>query len=113
MIQNELWLNDIDAEMVRADLAKKMGHDGRLRTSARRIAGIALHEYSLTGKSGLSPADDVITMLRRCAVSSIFPSDVRSAAERLQTRVSHEHASPSLDPIGDAMVIVSFVKKHS
>jgi hypothetical protein len=109
-MHNELWLSEIDAELLRAEEAKTIGHEGRLRTCARRIAGIALREYSRTGKTELSPADDFIALLRECAGSHFFPPDIRSAAERLQARVTPEFSSPSRDPIADAMVIVAYVR---
>jgi hypothetical protein len=110
MMPNELWLNDIDTELLRADEARRIGHEGRLRTCARRIAGIALRQYSLMGRSDLAPADDVLAMLRQCSVSPVMPADIRAAADRLQTRVSADFTSPSTDPMGDAMLILSFVK---
>ena len=109
-MHDELWLNEIDAEMLRADEARKIGHEGRLRTSARRMAGMALHEYSRTGKTELSPADDCLGLLGQCAISPVFPREDREAAERLKARVTADFSSQSTDPIADAMAIVLFVK---
>ncbi|HLP14853.1 MAG TPA: hypothetical protein VK470_01270 [Bacteroidota bacterium] len=111
-MHNELWLNEIDIEMRRAQEAREIGHEGRLRVSARRMAAIALREYSRTGRSALSPADDMLGMLRVCAASQVMPKEVREAADRLQTHVTPDFTSPSTDPVADAMVIVSFVRAN-
>jgi len=39
-----------------------------------------------------------------------IPPDVASAAARLEARLGPDFTSPSVDPIGDAMIIVEFVR---
>jgi hypothetical protein len=103
------WLHDIELELRRAEEARTMGHDGRLRTSARRVAGIALSEYT-KATSGARKDDGFLALLAACALDRSVPEVVRAAAQRLAARVGTDFSSPSLDPLGDADVIVSFVR---
>jgi hypothetical protein len=102
------WLLDIENERRRADEARKMHHDARLRTSARRIAGIALAEHHRL-RTGAGGEDSFIVLLNACATDQTVPEPVRAAAQRLMARVGSDFSSPSVDPIGDAETIVTFV----
>ena len=79
---------------------------GRTRTTARRIAGIALQHYYKKS------SDDFVRLLRSASDDHALPDDVRTAIERLITRLDTNFTSPSVDPVSDAMVVVEFVKKH-
>ncbi len=103
------WQSEIENEMFRAADARKYSHEGRLRTSARRIAGIALSEYR-RAVAGIQNQDSFIVLLDECALDPAKPDNVRDAARRLETRVGFDRTSPSTDPIGDAEIIVAFVR---
>jgi len=99
------WLVDIENERLRA---RESSHPARVRTSARRIAGIALSEYRRI-TAGASTEESFITLLAVCAADTAMPDAVRDAARRLGARVSADFSSPSTDPMGDADAIVGFV----
>ena len=100
------WLKDIELESERA---LRSAHPGKRRTAARRIAGIALREM---WKSDLSAqGGSFLDALRRLIASPEIPEDIRTAAARLEARLSPEFVSPSITPLDDAMLIVEYVKK--
>lgn len=95
------WLHSIDVELQRIHPGD---NPGRTRTVARRIAGIALqHHYGLA-------EGDFLAVLKRCMDDGALPEEVRSAAAKLSARLDASFRSPSADPVGDAMTIVSFVR---
>jgi hypothetical protein len=78
---------------------------GRTRTTARRIAGIALqHFYG-------NASDDFLRLIQQGIADENLPVHVRSALGRLGARLDAQFSSPSIDPIGDAMAVVDFVKQ--
>lgn len=97
------WLAQIESEFRRI---QPNDNPGRTRTIARRIAGIALKEYYHAA------ADDFIQLLKQAKDDQTLSDAVRSASDRLSTRLDANFNSPSLDPIGDAKIIVEFVKKR-
>lgn len=103
------WLVEIGIERRRADEAHGARQEGRLRTCARRIAGIALAEYRRQ-TSDAQTGDSFITLLHACALNDAAPEPVRAAAQRLEARIGADFSSPSSDPIGDAEIIVEFVR---
>ncbi len=96
------WLLKIDAELGRIRPGQAAG---KVRTTARRIGGIAMKE--LYG----SASDNFLQQLQTAAADDALPEQVRSAAERLSTRLDENFSSPSVDPVGDAMIIVDHVKQ--
>ncbi len=95
------WLLEIDTELGRIRPGQNAG---RIRTTARRIAGIALKElYS-------SPSDNFLQQLHSAVNDEALPDGIREAAERLAARLDANFSSPSIDPVGDAMLIVAHVK---
>ena len=101
------WTEEIERERRRAE---QTNHPGRLRTIARRIAGLALRQ--LPGRLlRNAPADDYVGMLRGAMDVPEIPAEVRDAASRLQARLSADFTSPSKDPVGDAMIIVRYVEE--
>jgi hypothetical protein len=101
------WQREIEIELRRAGESQ---NPGRLRTAARRIAGIAIQQ--LPRQNAQSPAErDYITALRVFIKSEKLPIQVAAAAARLEARLSVDFTSQSLDPIRDAMLIVEFVRK--
>ena len=101
------WNEDIEIELRRARQAQ---NPGRVRTSARRIAGIAIREFQKL--NAIQPTEqDHVSLLRLFMRMENVPADIRSAAARLEARLAPDFTSLSIDPIGDAMIIVEFVRK--
>lgn len=96
------WLLKIDTELGRIRPGQNAG---KVRTTARRIGGIALKQYYG------SASDNFLQQLQTAANDDALPETVRSAAERLITRLDENFSSPSVDPVGDAMLIVDHVKQ--
>ena len=103
------WLEMVETELGRA---RQTQNPGRVRTVARRIAGIAIQE--LRRQSSESPSGkDYVLLLNWIADKNDVPAEVAGAAQRLGARLSEDFTSPSVDPVGDAMIIVGFVKNSS
>ncbi|HTR80630.1 MAG TPA: hypothetical protein VMM58_03300 [Bacteroidota bacterium] len=102
------WLRQIDAELSRV---RESQNPGRIRTAARRIAGIALFHLNEIEKAPVSA--DYLAAIRAFIQSPKIPDKVRNAATRLEARLSPDFTSPSADPIRDAMLIVEFVEKQA
>ena len=100
------WEREIEIELLRA---KESNNPGRTRTAARRIAGIAIQELQKRDP-GASVPRDYISALRVFAKSENLPESVAAAAARLEARLSTDFISRSIDPVGDAMIIVGFVR---
>ncbi|HTY10462.1 MAG TPA: hypothetical protein VMF88_05270 [Bacteroidota bacterium] len=100
------WNDEIEIELRRARQSK---NPGRLRTSARRAAGIAIREFQKLNAPH-SAEQDYLSALRTFMKLERIPPDVASAAARLEARLGPDFTSPSVDPIGDAMIIVEFVR---
>jgi hypothetical protein len=97
------WLLQIETELSRLQPNQ---HPGRMRTIARRIAGIALKEWYQ------SSGEDFLSLIHQASNDAHLPNDVRASSNRLAARLSSDFTSPSVDPIGDAKSIVEFVKKE-
>lgn len=95
------WLLEIETELKRIQPDQ---NPGRTRTIARRIAGIALKELYR------SSSDDFVKLLTQAKDDASVSDAVRSASDRLAARLDAQFNSPSVDPIGDAMIVVEFVK---
>ncbi len=101
------WEREIEIELHRA---RESQNPGRLRTVARRIAGIAIQQ--LQKRNAQLPVEsDYMTALRMFMESKNIPVELAAAAARLEARLSADFTSQSLDPVGDAMLIVGFVQK--
>ena len=97
------WLHDIETELQRIQPNE---NPGRTRTIARRIAGIALRHFYKNS------SDDFLRTLQSGINDDALPENIRSALERLTTRLDTNFNSPSVDPLNDAMLVVEFVKNH-
>ncbi len=95
------WQHRIDTELSRITPGF---HPGKLRTTARRIAGIALQHYYREADG------DVLRTLRRGEADHNLSGEVREALRRLAARLDENFSSPSIDPLGDAMLVVDFVR---
>jgi hypothetical protein len=97
------WLAQIETELRRIQPGE---NPGRTRTIARRAAGIALKKFY--GNSG----EDYMVFLRQAATDPLLPEEVRRSALRLTARVTADFQSESVDPVGDAMIIVQYVQEN-
>ena len=102
------WLHNIEVELHKAG---QTANPGRIRTIARRVAGIAIQEFEQQHQKAPSRID-YIHSLRGFINLDGVPKNVAAAAERLQAKLSENFISPSVDPIDDAMIIVEFVKRQ-
>ena len=105
------WLEDVHAELQRAKAAERSGNAGKVRTSARRAAGIALAEFQRRFPEK-NYGSDFISQLRGFAADITVNTEARAAAERLQTRISPQFESPSKHPIDDASTIIEFIREQ-
>ncbi len=103
------WQEMIEAELERVQQTQ---NPGRIRTGARRIAGIAIEEFRRQSSQDPS-GEDYVRLLNWIVEKNDVPPEVAGAAQRLGARLSKDFTSPSVDPIGDAMIIVGFVKRSS
>jgi hypothetical protein len=102
------WLEGVQLELRRAAEADRNSNLGKVRTSSRRAVGIAVTELQrrLPEKHY---GRDFIGQVRGIAADESIPEKVRSAAHRLQSRLSTDFESPSRHPIEDAKIIIAFV----
>jgi len=102
------WLEEIEKEFARAAEAERSGNEGKVRTSARRAVGIAVAELQKRFPEKIY-GRDFISQIRSLAQDGSVPPTVRSAADRLQAKLSPAFESPSVNPIGDAQIIIRFI----
>lgn len=100
------WQDDIQNEL---RSGHNLTHPGQKRAAARRIAGMALQELDKNSSRGPSN-ENYLQTLQRAMTEGDLPETVRDAAQRLQARLSADFESPSIDPLGDALIIVEYVK---
>jgi hypothetical protein len=105
------WRDEIELELNRAREAERNGNQGRVRTSARRAAGIAIAEFERRFPEKRY-GSDFMAQLRSLALDPAAPEHVRNAADRLQARLTPTFESPSKRPIDDAEIIVQFIIEH-
>jgi len=105
------WLDEVNAELRRAESAQRSGNPGKVRTSARRAVGIALVELQRRIPEK-NYGRDFISQLRGLAGDESVPEQARLAADRLQARLTPQFESPSKSPIDDARCIISFVTEY-
>ncbi len=102
------WREMVGKELAAAVAAEQSGNAGRARACARRGVGFALEELQRRIPERAYGAD-FISQLRGLAADGSVPEDVRSAANRLQARISPSFESPSTDPVRDAQMILRYV----
>ncbi len=95
------WLLQIETELQRVTPNQ---NPGRTRTTARRVAGIALQQFYN------NPSEDFLRLLQTATNDASLPNEVRTAVERLAARLDANFTSPSVDPVNDAMIVVEYVK---
>lgn len=94
-------------EMQSAAIARREGNEGRARVCARRAAGLAIGWYA--EQHGWNLAEPSAYKRLLWLESQVDVSeDIRQAARRLTTRVTHSHQLPHLeDPLQDAALLIS------
>jgi len=103
--------SDIRRELRWAREALAEGNRGKARTCARRAVGIAATELQRIDNA-FDLGTDFISQIRSIAADNRFPGDIRAAASRLQSRISQEFTSASIDPIHDAEIVLSELMKR-
>ncbi len=99
----------IEKELATARSASGVGNDGKARVCARRACGHAITWY-LTKYPHPRWEADALRQLQHVSQDQSFPSDVRSAAIRLTTKISDQFSYPfSTYPIDDALVIINHI----
>jgi hypothetical protein len=102
----------IESEFKAAESAQDTGNDGRARVCARRAAGLAIRDW-YQRREGPGWTGDAMKQLVRLRSDPAVPARVRQAAERLTTRVDHDHRLPfDDDPVEDARYIVRFTRRR-
>lgn len=100
----ETWLLNIKAEMARI---RSSDPPGRIRTTARRIAGMALQHYYQ------QPESDFLRLLQQAQSDEGIDLDTRNAISRLAARLDEHFQSASVDPLNDANMVVRFVQNRA
>jgi hypothetical protein len=94
-------------ELAAARLAQQAANPGRARVCARRAAGWAIRAW-YQAREGPAWTGDAMKQLQRLAAEPAVPASARAAAERLLTKVDHDHQLPfAEDPIEDAELIIA------
>lgn len=101
------WREQVEGELARAESGLREGNEGLARVCARRA--VALGAQNWVERSGTKAwPTDAMNILRKIQGEATVPSGVRAAAQRLLTAVTQQDHTPmSVDPIGDARLILS------
>jgi hypothetical protein len=104
----------IEAELAAGRAAQAAGNAGRARVCARRAAGLGIKAWYRRRAEARGQAagwdGDALAQLRRLQADEAAPAEVRAAAERLTTKVGHDHQLPfDDDPLADAQRIILFL----
>ncbi len=99
---------DVETELAQAQKAREAGNEGQARVCARRAAGLAIREwYNRRLKSG--GQGDAMKQLQQLQADPLVPKAIRTAAQRLTTKVNLDHKLPFADdPIEDARRTIEF-----
>ena len=88
--------------------AATAANPGRARVCARRAAGWAIRAW-YQAREGPAWSGDAMKQLHRLRADAAAPAALREAAERLTTRVDHDHQLPfDNDPLEDARGIIEW-----
>ncbi len=101
---------DVEPEIMRAREAQNAGNQGMARTAARRAVGAALKHWLEKYPHSEYPPDSM-RQLRNFAAEKEVPPDVRLSLDRLQTRLDDSFESPSKDPVNDAIIICTYIRR--
>lgn len=103
------WIDEVEREFGQAREAGRKGNQGMVRTCARRAAGIAITRLQRT--TGKQYGNDFLQQLRAVDEDVSIPEAVRSAAHRLQARLSPDFQSLAKDPLADAGIILDYIRE--
>jgi hypothetical protein len=99
----------ITLELTAARQAQAAANPGRARVCARRAAGWAIRAW-YQAQDGPIWTGDALKQLQRLAADPAVPEPARQAAERLLTKVDHDHRVPfEDDPVVDAERLIAHV----
>jgi hypothetical protein len=97
---------DIDAELEKAELARRAGNEGRARVCARRAAGIAARAF-LTRHRVRTRDKSAYAALQTLAEFPGLSPDLQMAAQHLTTRLTEAFTLPvEADLIADARKLI-------
>jgi hypothetical protein len=97
---------DIDAELEKAELARRAGNEGRARVCARRAAGIAARAF-LTRHRVRTCDKSAYAALQTLAEFPGLSPDLQMAAQHLTTRLTEAFTLPvEADLIADARKLI-------
>lgn len=99
-------LQKIEKELADAERARRTGNNGMVRVCARRAAGAAI-AFWLQSNPRAGWGVDAMSQLQSLQMDTTLPQNIRDAAMRLTTRITHQFTSPfSADPAGDSREII-------
>jgi hypothetical protein len=104
-------LENIEAELLKADAARASGLEGRARVGARRAAGLAMRGYLQARGLPLGRASifDLISIFRD---QPDLSAEVRQVADHLLLRVNTDsELPPSVDLIAETRWLVQILNK--
>ena len=87
------WQTEIEAELDKAEQARRRGNEGQARVCARRAAGIAIREY-LTRRGIRPPSVSAYDLLNLVKEDPHVAPDLKRIAEHLTLRVTEEFKLP-------------------
>jgi hypothetical protein len=102
----------IEQELAAAEAAQQVNNHGKARVCARRAVARATEAW-LARLSSPRWHGDAMAHLRQLQQDASFPLPIRQAAERLNTPVTRQHATPfTTDPVADAKLIIAHLGSH-
>ena len=111
MPTKEFYFDQIEHEFATAREAVRIGNDGQARVCARRAVGQAITWFLLKFPHN-GWGTDAMGQIKKLQEDNSFPQEVRSASERLTTKITQQFTSPfSTDPLDDAAIIIEHIKK--
>jgi len=102
----------IQAELEKAEAARRSGNEGQARVCARRAAGLAIKSLFLfLGEEIGDPS--AYAMLKRIETHQNVPVEARSMAESLLVRVNPDYTLPAeIDLIANARQLIEWVSEQ-
>ncbi len=101
----------MEKELTAAYDFSRSGQEGKARVCGRRAAAEAIGWY-LERHPGTGWGGDVMSRLFRLAGDPEFPEEIRSAAERLSSRITAKFSyPPPFNPVEDAKLITEYFRR--
>ncbi len=106
------WQTQIEQELAKASAGLKNGNQGLARVCARRAVALGLEGWIEQRNEEQWPID-AMNRLKKVQREQHFPISVRKAAQRLLTTVTQQvHTPMTIDPIGDARLILTYLSNE-